>query len=253
MFYSEAEPVAHKPEKLPARASDNRDAMVGFDSVTGDVRFHLSYGGIIAIGFILLMALAIAFIAGTQTKSLSAQADPLDTKQAASNTSSNAQVTGSSTAGLALAVSPSKSDAADPDPSVMPEVLSVSPKSPRTPAALSPPPAVKPAPLAIKATRDIGMIYVVIQSYPDQDLAQKACDFVNHAGVPCTLVQGLSGWAMKDWYSVVGLQPFNKHDPGLEEYERAVTAMGLKFSNKIYNQFQPQGYTWRADSDQGEP
>ena len=88
--------------------------MVAIDNVSGDVRFHLSYGGIIAIGFILLMALAIAFIAVTRTTSTSASTDSLDTKP----TQANAPVT----SGMMAAVSTDKP--ADPDRVVMPDVLS---------------------------------------------------------------------------------------------------------------------------------
>jgi hypothetical protein len=234
-------PVEHKPSRKPP----GKDAMVAIDRVTGDVKFHLSYGGMIAIGFILLMALAIAFIAGTRTpNNSSAESDPGDAKPLHSNSATATELT---TTGMAMAVVPAKS--ADADRHVSPEVMEVSPRTPKPSPQAAVTPTAPTAPLRVSATRDIGMIYVVIQSYDDQELAQKACDFVNHAGVPCTLVQGLSGWAMRDWYSVVGLQPFKKHDPALDEYEKSITALGLKFSNKIYNQFQPQGYTWRADSD----
>jgi hypothetical protein len=240
--YSSAEQTPIKLEPKPSRERASRDSMVAIDRASGDIRFHLSYGGLVAIGFIFVMALAIAFIAGTRSAATtSAEADPADAKVVHTNTNAP------STSGLAMAVGPAKSP--DADRHMSPDVLDVSPKSPRPSPVVSSTPVATPAPLPVKATRDIGMMYVVIQSYPDQELAQKACDFVNRAGVPCTLVQGLSGWAMRDWYSVVGLQPFKKRDPGLDEYERAITALGLKFSNKIYNQFQPQGYTWRADSD----
>ena len=130
---------------------------------------------------------------------------------------------------------------------IHPDVLQVAPRSVKTVAAATDAPPV--ATLPIKSTRDIGMIYVVVQSYAEQELAQRACDFMNKSGIPCSLVQGPDGWAPRDWYSVVGLQPFAKHDPALPEYERAVKAAGIRFTTKIMDQFQPQGYTWRETSD----
>jgi hypothetical protein len=238
VFDSPEEEPPTKSEARPAR--ERRDPMMAIDRTTGDIRFHLSYGGLAAIGFIFLMALAIAFIAGTQHASTSAEAETSDGKVTQSNSSP--------ASGLAMAVSPSQ--VPDAQRHVSPDVLDISRGSPKPTVPVSPTPAVSPAPLPVKATRDIGMMYVVIQSYPDQEMAQKACDFVNHAGIPCTLIQGLSDFAMHDWYSVVGLQPFKKHDPNMEDYEKSISTLGLKFSTKFYNQFQPKAYTWRPDSDQ---
>jgi hypothetical protein len=184
------------------------------------------------------MALAIAFIAGTRVSSL-ADDSSLDQKEPTTPPAS----------GLMAAVGPEAPAVVDvtlPQP-VKPDVLSI-PQHTVRPAVpdLSAPPAV---PLPIKSTRDIGMIYVVVQSYAEQEVAQKACDYMNRAGIPCTRVQGPSNWAPRDWYSVVGLQPFNKHDSGLPDYERSVKALGMKFTNRSIDQFQPQAYTWREDSD----
>jgi hypothetical protein len=239
VFDSPVEEPPAKPEPRPAR--ERRESMMAIDRTTGDIRFNLSYAGFAAIGFIFLMALAIAFIAGTQHASSSAEvAEPSDNKVVHSNTSP--------ASGLAMAVG--SSQVPDAPRHVSPDVLEISRSTPKLTAPVSPAPTVAPAPLPVKANRDIGMMYVVIQSYPDQEMAQKACDFVNHAGIPCTLIQGLSDFAMHDWYSVVGLQPFKKHDPNMEDYEKSITTLGLKFSTKFYNQFQPKAYTWRPDSDQ---
>jgi hypothetical protein len=246
VFYKQTEEPKATPEKRRVRET----RAVSVDPSTGDIHFHLSYGGLVAIGFILLMALAIAFIAGTHRPFDSAMdtADSGDAARAATPETSSAAST--PTAGLMGAIGPVKPASAS---AVKSDVMDVSPKPSKISSQQSPsaqnPNTAPTSPLPIKSTREIGMIYVVVQSYPDQDLAQKACDFVNHAGIRCTLVQGLNGWAPRDWYSVVGLQPFRRHDPGLDAYEKSAFELGLKFSNKVYNQFQPQGYTWREDSD----
>jgi hypothetical protein len=242
VFYSTAGDV--KQPTIETKPEPARARMVAVDRKSGDIRFNLSYGGAAAIGFIFIIILAIAFIAGTHAQISSTDSDSTDAPMVASKP---AAVPAVNTA-FSMAVGPLKHTDATPD--LKPDVIDVSRNSVHrpveNPAEL---PTAQATRLPIKATRDIGMIYMVIQSYPDQDLAQKACDFTNKAGVPCTLVQGLAGWAPHDWYSVVGLKPYKKHDPALEEDEKAVASLGENFSNKIYNQFQPQGYTWRGDSE----
>lgn len=237
VFDAQTQPPEPQPQPQQAAESrDTREKAVRVDRASGDVRFSLSYGGIIAIGFIMLMALAIAFIAGTHAQFASNTDDVPDVKGTRPAAPANS--------GLMAAVGPTKPT--DAPPIVQPDVLAVSPRTPSQSADPDPLPA---APLRIKATRDIGLIFIVIQSYTDPLMAQKACDFVNHHGVECTVVQGLAGWAPRDWYSVVGLKPYRRHDPGLEQDEQALNALGLKFNRDYLNQFQPQGYTWRADSD----
>jgi len=208
-----------KPEKPASRSREPRESFVRINSAAREFQFRLSYGGLIAIGFILVMALAIAFIAGTRASSLASS-------NSDDGSSAPKQSTTADTAGMTAAVGPTEPvEAANPQP-VKPEVLSI-PQHPARPAVVDPRTPV-PAPLPIKNTRDIGMMYVVVQSYPEHDLAQRACDYMNQAGIPCTLVQGPAGWALNDWYSVIGLQPFNKHDPALAGYERAVRAIGCE-------------------------
>ena len=236
VFYKEADEPAAKPEARPARAREKRDSTVALDSASGEVRFRLSYGGIIAFAFILMLALAIAFIAGKHAQSDTAISDP-DPKAVPS------------TAGMMASVSSAKPG--NSTTAVQPTVIDVSPKK-RTPAernaAAKPPGPVLP----LRTTREIGTIYVVVQSYPDKNKAQEACDFLNADGVKFTLVKGLSGHALRDWYSVVGLRPFKKLDSELQEYERSLTATGLRFSSNFLDQFQPKAYVWRADSQDND-
>jgi hypothetical protein len=238
VFYSTAGDV--KQPAVEQKPRSGRGRMVAVDRSSGDIRFNLSYGGAAAIGFIFLITLAIAFIAGTRTQMNSSDADAIDTPVTAAKPAASAPAN----TAFSMAVGPSKSSV-DAQPT-KPDVIEISRDIARHPADA---PATPSAQLTVKATRDIGMIYMVVQSYPDQELAQKACDFTNRAGYACTLVQGLTAWAPHDWYSVVGLKPYKKHDPALEEDEKAIAALGEKFSTKIYNQFQPQGYTWRGDSE----
>jgi hypothetical protein len=239
------EPMAAEIKPERSRSREDRDPAMRIDSAAGDIRFRLSYAGVAAIAFIFTIALAIAYLAGKRTVPDSEDASP------APKTTAAASSPASATNGLMVAVGPSdgQSAPASPADSVHSDVLSVPPRPPRA----TDPGKSASAALPIKTTREIGMMYVVVQSYAEQELAQKACDFMNRAGVPCTLVQGPANWAPRDWYSVVGLQPFARHDPAMAEYERAVKALGMKFTSRTIDQFQPQGYTWREDSDLAQP
>jgi hypothetical protein len=250
-----------KPSRAATRSRDEREAFVRVDSAAGDIRFRVSYAGLVAYAFVFLLALAAAFLVGTRVSSQAMNSDdsmPASTEPAAGSIHSQ-----TNSSGLMAAVGPAAAadnTGADPDPkaqqqapdSVHPDVLSI----PQHPARLVPAASANAraaTPLPIKKTRDIGMIYVVVQSYPEQEQAQKACDFVNAAGIPCTLVQGPANWAPSDWYSVVSLQPFNKHDASLPDFERSVRELGVKFTSRAIDQFQPQAYTWRSDSDLSQP
>jgi len=226
-----------EPEIKPARQHEPRESAIKLDSTAHEIKFNLSYGGLAAIVFFLIIALVFAFVVGTRS----------NTQALLDNSSSDMGGAPSTnpTSGMMAAMEPAAKTS--PPATIHPDVLQVLPRSQRpapTPSAVAPAPT-----LPIKSTRDIGMIYVVVQSYAEQELAQRACDFMNKSGIPCSLVQGPDGWAPRDWYSVIGLQPFAKHDPALPEYERSIKAAGIRFTTKIMDQFQPQGYTWRDTSD----
>ncbi len=125
---------------------------------------------------------------------------------------------------------------------------------PAAPVAPPAPTAAEPA-AAEPVARQVGMMYVVMQSYPDRETARRAADFLVARGVPCDVVHSPSGVALRDWYSAVGLQafPHTAHGPALQTYLQQLTALGPKFSGKVYNQFLPQPYIWRADSDAPRP
>ena len=208
------------------------EAAVALDRSAGEVRFRLSYGGAIAAGAILLIVILIAYLAGRQRPVAESLVD-----------GPTAGRTVATTPPALAAVSAATAPAAAPAPATVP---------PATGVPVAPPAPVEPA---APAARQVGMMYVVVQSYPDRETARRAGDFLNRSGVPCTVVPGLSGFALRDWYSVVGLQPFARGDrrPAVQTYLQQLTALGPKFSAKVYNQFQPQLYTWRPDSDAPRP
>ena len=120
-----------------------------------------------------------------------------------------------------------------------------------TPPAPVPVPAAnvgdigQPAP-AEPAGRVVGMNYVVIQSYKEEQLANEAAAALRAGGLGCTVEHGLPGYSAT-WYSVVGTQGFTKATtPDYQAYLRKVEVVSNKFAgNSKWKQFEPNPYKWR--------
>ena len=256
--HQEERPPAPRPQKVrrsagptpSAHKATDLGAAVAVDREAGEVRFRLSFGGAIAAGAILLIVIVIAFLAGRQRPVSESLADPSGAVRAAGDTTVHGTAADPSTDLMAAAST--AGPAGVPNPAAPTAVVSPQPSALTASATLPPEPTAVPAE---PAPRQVGMMYVVIQSYPDRETAVRAGEFLNRNDVACTVIPGLSGFALRDWYSIVGLQPFARgdHRPAVQEYLRHVTALGPKFSAKVYNQFQPQMYTWRADSGAPRP
>jgi hypothetical protein len=215
------------------RLVQEADEPVAVDPIEREVRFKLSYGGAAAAAFVLVLLLVIVYLAGSRSE----PAEQSITVKPNSSAAANARDNGT---GLLAAV------VAEP---------AVSPTDTAAPAAS---PTIAPnAPAAVVANetpqRQVGMHYVIVQSYPDEKVAQKAADFLNKANIACTVVPGLPGWASPSWYTVVGLKPFDhiQHNQDLEDYKQAIVDAGTKFAGKsLFNRFEPTEYKWRAQTDQ---
>ena len=224
----------------PSALKPDVDPAVSLDRNAGELRLRLSYGAAIAAGVILLVVMVIAYLAGQR-----------------SGTNESASEAGVPNGAKVAHVPPVASpvDAAA-TPSRM--LAAVSPTNPVAPAAdvgTPSPAAVAPAVVALPATREVGMMYAVVQSYPDRETANKAAAYLNTSGVSCTVVAGPTGFALRDWSSVVCLRPFLRttRTADVQGYLTSIAQLGPKFSNKVYNQFQPRMYIWRADSDAPRP
>jgi hypothetical protein len=231
-------PSAMRPEPAPPVALD-RDA--------GEVRFRLSYGGAILAGVILLLVIVIAYLAGHATGGESA-VDPTGSgRPSVARAGSGApQPNDGAATHMMLAASPTQAPAADAGSA--PAALVAAPTAS---APTAPPAAADDVPFA----RQVGMLYVVVQCYPDRSTATRAATFLNRNGIPCDVVNGPSGFAMRDWCSVVGRQPFSRgdHTSAAQDYQRRIAALGPQFDKRAYNQFLPQLYAWKADSDIVQP
>jgi hypothetical protein len=246
------EPVS--PQVTRARTTD-KPSIARLD---GELSFRLSYGGAIAAAMILLLLVAIAYLAGTRSLGVGLDgdadtADPPRRVQSASTTPGGAaavdsgSVPGSNSAMLAAvtATPAPASDSSVPPPSAAPAVDT-------THHLIAPPPAAEALAGGETVRRQIGRWYVIVQSYPDADMATKAREFLARRGIACTVIQGLPRWTLRSWYSVVGCRPFETlHDnAGLDAYLDRLTDLGDYFAgHSSFNRFEPKLYRWRADAD----
>ncbi len=268
------EPAMTVPAKKQKPSKAVKDDVVAVDRAAKEIQLRLSYAGMVAIGFIFLLVVVIAFLVGSRSGILASDTQddfrktndpnaastglmvgidslrPSTPATPAESSSANAGSNRSSSNSVGLnEAGANKPEATPTNPGpVRPDVLGLT-RHPKLPPVASLAADVQHPSAPVNTTREVGSQYVVVQSYAEQQLAQKASDYLNKAGVECSVVQGLDGWAPADWYCVVGSHPFATNDPTLPQYEQIITSLGQKFSNKAYNRFEPKPYTWRADSE----
>jgi hypothetical protein len=98
------------------------------------------------------------------------------------------------------------------------------------------------------AQRIIGRQYVVIQIYPDQKSADDAAALLAKNGVGCTVENGLTGWASKAWWCVVGTRGFDhiRANPDYQRYEAAINRVSDQFAGSSrFKRFEPRAYRWK--------
>jgi hypothetical protein len=97
--------------------------------------------------------------------------------------------------------------------------------------------------------RSVGLNYVVVQSYPEQQAAEDAQKALEDAGIPCTVVRGLRGFAAPNFHSVVGTHGFSaiRNVPAYKRYEEAILAVSKTYAGTSkYKKFEPTPYKWKA-------
>ncbi len=103
-----------------------------------------------------------------------------------------------------------------------------------------------PATLVIQdAKRNIGLNYVVVQSYADIKFAEEARDTLLANGVGCTIEQKLRGWSGR-LFLVVGIDGFNRiSSPEFKAYVKRIETISNKaYPPNSYKAFQPIAYKW---------
>jgi hypothetical protein len=253
----EFEPSLDDFEPRPRLATDEAvEKPVRFGS-DGEIRFRLSYGGAIAAGMILLLLVAIAYLVGTRSAEVGAGSDGgapqlpqhPDAAAAAASPQSAVGQAEAQNSGMLAAVTATPAASADPS---TPPPPSATPAADTTHPLLAPAAGAQPAALAEPVRRQIGRHYVIVQSYPDADVANQARDFLVRRGIACTVIHGLPGWTLRNWYSVVGCRPFDSihENAALDAYLNRLTDLGDYFAgHTTFNRFEPNLYRWRAAAD----
>ena len=98
------------------------------------------------------------------------------------------------------------------------------------------------------ANRTLGLQYVIIQSYPEEEkpLAEAAMQTLNQHGVLCTVERGLP--YAPTWYCVVGITGFarTKEVPEYDAYVGRVQKISDQFAGTSkFKKFEPKPFRWR--------
>jgi len=210
-------PVVTRPYTPPVQVDRSRQV----------IRFSLSYTNAGVAAFSLLVALSLAYYVGRTTATAAADA-----------TATAAVTTEQLRAGPA---NPSVLDVAPAPRATVGDRVSVAGSTPPAP------PAPAAAAAATDGKRIVGMNYVIIQSYPEQEDARQAAEILRQHGVPATVVKG-TAFAPR-WYSVVGTQPFDRlsNNPEYAEYVKRIKQISEKLekSKSGFKKFEPRPYQWR--------
>jgi hypothetical protein len=195
------------------------------------IMFKVSYNSAIVTGFTILVAIGLAYVVGRKMSRgpIAATASP-----------SSAEL-------RAQPAHPEVLDIASGAGLTRAELITPSGDSAQLAAGKSP----TTAPASVDTQRIIGRQYVVIQIYPDKKNALDAAALLNKNNIPCTVENGLAGWANKSWWCVIGTTGFD-HIRGNAEYARyetAVNRVSEQFAaNSKFKKFEPRAYRWKEST-----
>ena len=238
------------------------------------VRFQLSYTGALVAAFAMVVAVALSYMVGRQTSHRPMPALAEQTTDELRNGPAFADVLdvgNDADAPVAMAVGPVATAArpAAPAAAAVPQQPTATAASARQTAARSnvaaaaaaqqsPQQPVRPsqwtepkAPdtyMVTDASRLIGLQYVIIQSYPEQEkqLADAAMQTLNQHGVLCTVERGLP--YAPSWYCVVGITGFARvrDVPEYDAYIARIQQISDQFAGTSkFKKFEPKPFRWR--------
>jgi hypothetical protein len=222
------EPVSasyHTPARQPLPGVD-----LELDPDHQQITFKVSYYSAIITSFTVMVVIILAFVIGRKLNR-----GPV----AATNSPSSAELRSQPAHPDVLDVS---NRTVEPTP-IAPKVEETAQLAGNT--ALAPTPPSTPA---VDAQRIIGRQYVVIQIYPDKKNADNAAALLNQNNIPCTVENGLAGWASKSWWCVVGTTGFDhvRANPDYQHYEAAILRLNAQQSdNPKFKKFEPRAYRWK--------
>jgi len=95
--------------------------------------------------------------------------------------------------------------------------------------------------------REVGLNYVIAQSYPEEKMAVAAAAALRQNGIDCTVEKGIPGFFR---FSVVGQIGFSRisNNPQLEAYTNKIRAISDSYAKKpnSFAAFKPQPIKWQA-------
>jgi hypothetical protein len=242
------------------------------------VRLQFSYTGALVSAFTLVVAIALAYLVGRQTshRPMPALAEQTTEELRAGPAYAEVLNIGNDTgdAPVAMAVGPA-TPAAAPGAGPGRATASAAAQQQATSTASAKQPPSKTAALSDPAqparpqqarpsqwtepkapatymvsdeNRTVGLQYVVIQSYPEEEkaLAESAMQTLNQHGVLCTVERGLP--YAPSWYCVVGITGFArvKEVPEYDAYVARIQQMSDQFAGTSkFKKFDPKPFRWR--------
>lgn len=220
-----AAPVEHDAVPPPA------DASLQVDPQRQELTLRLSYTGAIVLSFTVLVTIVLAFLVGKRM---------YDTVQPAQAARPTEQMLVDPPAPQVLEVS-SAVRSVEPEDAALPLVEQVNAAPLNTP---QPPPPV----IVRDPRRQIGLNYVVIQSYPNEAEAIEAIDVLAQNGIQADVQRNLRGWNAS-WYSVVGIEGFTRiSSTEFKQYVRKIDQVSQQYAGrKSWKAFSPQAYKWDRD------
>lgn len=106
---------------------------------------------------------------------------------------------------------------------------------------------VKPPIIPTNVKRIIGMQYILVQSYPDEEDATDAMNLLLKNGVQCTVEKNIPGWG-SSWYCVLTTIGFErtKSNPDFDQQVKAIRDIGAQFGDSSkFKKFEPRAIGWR--------
>ena len=243
------------------------------------VSLRFSYTGALVSAFSLVVLIALAYHVGRQTSHRPMPALAEQTTEELRNGPAYAEVLdigGDTDPPVAMAVGPARTAAAAGNTTAAsaqqtaartnlaagqqqpPQAQTASPGNPAAAAAGRQQQTLRPnhwtepkAPDAIIVSdknRSVGLQYVVIQSYPEEEkaLAESAMQTLNQHGVLCTVERGLP--YAPSWYCVVGITGFarTKEVPEYDAYVARIQQISDQFAGTSkFKKFEPKPFRWR--------
>jgi hypothetical protein len=242
------------------------------------VSLRFSYTGALVSAFTLVVLIALAYVVGRQTSHRPMPALAEQTTEELRNGPAYAEVLdigGDTDPPVAMAVGPAPSGnrnvaaapnttAASAQSAAARTSIAAGQQQPQQPASAATPAVARPqqnlrpnhwvepkAPDAIIVSdknRSVGLQYVIIQSYPEEEraLAESAMQMLNQHGVLCTVERGLP--YAPTWYCVVGITGFarTKEVPEYDAYVARIQQISDQFAGTSkFKKFEPKPFRWR--------